>query len=329
MKPKKIKIRPLLASLLLSIGLLYLLPGDALASRVLAGDAGGNIMVWSFPDGVEVAKIAKVHPRAIKAMAYNCQNALVFTGSKDGTVAICKLEDKKLVCKSNGHRTSVRALALAPPGTHDFAFATASKDHTIKFWKMVGDKLEVDKVLEGHDSAIYSLAFSPDGKHMISGGAGTNLRLWDVASRKLINKVKGHYNAIYTIVYSPDGKKLATCSNDKTVKIWNADTLEEIKHLKGHRAAVYAVAFSPDSKRAASAGGDRTIRVWDVESGKELNTIAYPDSVSVNSIIFSADGKSLFTGDDSGAVAMWDIESGKKVKQVKAGGAVYSLSLCN
>ena len=328
MKPRKTNRRLFLACLLAAACLMCLIPGPASASRVVAGDSHGNIMVWEFPQGTEVIKLAKVHPRAIKALAYDCRNALVFTGSKDGSIAVCKLEGKDPQCKQQGHRTAVRALALAPPGHKEFAFATASKDHSIKLWKVQGEDLKLCKEFSGHQSAIYTMAFSPDGKHLVSGGAGTNLRLWDVDKCELKDKVKGHYNAINTLVYSPDGKQVATCSNDKTVKLWNASNLEEVKELKGHTAAVYAVAFSPDGKQLASGGGDRGILVWDVATGKELKKIPYPDSVSVNAIAFSKDGKSLFTGDDSGQVIMWDIATGKKVKSVKAGGAVYSLSLC-
>jgi len=328
MKPRKTNRRPFTAGLLAAACLLCLLPSQVLASRVVAGDSRGNIIVWEFPQGTQVLKLAKVHPRAVKALAYDCRDALVFSGAKDGSIAVCRLEGKEPKCKQKGHRTSVRALALAPLGNKNFTFATASKDHTIKLWKVNGGELELYKEMDGHNSAIYTMAFSPDGKHMVSGGAGTNLRLWDVDKKELKNRVKGHYNAINTLVYSPDGQQLATCSNDKTVKLWKAATLEELKHFKGHSAAVYTVAFSPDGKRLASAGGDRTIKVWDVATGKELKSIPYKDSVGVNAIAFSGDGKSLFTGDDSGQVTMWDIAAGKKVKAAKAGGAVYSLSLC-
>ncbi|MCB2185575.1 MAG: WD40 repeat domain-containing protein [Deltaproteobacteria bacterium] len=328
MKSKKPRRPTWLAVIVAATCLLYMLPLEAQASRVAAGDAGGNLIIWEFPAGTEVAKLTKVHPRAIKALAYDCKDSLVFTGANDGGVAVCRITEKAVECSTKGHPTSVRALVLAPPGTTDFNFATASKDHTIKLWKINGDQLELVKTLEGHNSAIYAMAFSPDGKHLISAGAGTHLRLWDLGTMEMMKMVKGHYAAINTLVFSPDDKTVATCSNDKTVKLWNAATLEEIKDFKGHSSSVYAVAFSPDGKELASAGSDRTIRVWDVASGKETKNIPDPDSVTVNAIVFSEDGKSLFTGDDSGLVTMWDIASGKKVKEMKAGGAVYSLSLC-
>jgi WD40 repeat protein len=78
---------------------------------------------------------------------------------------------------------------------------------------------------------VYSVAFSPDGKHVISGSQDNTLRLWDVRSGKSIGSpFKGHTQAVYSVAFSPDGTKIASGSWDKTLRLWDA--------RNGHRVSM-------------------------------------------------------------------------------------------
>jgi len=74
--------------------------------------------------------------------------------------------------------------------------------------------------LEGHAKAVYSVAFSPDGKLLASGAADETIRLWDTASQKELAVLEGHTDPVFSVAFSPDGKLLASGSDDKTIRLW-------------------------------------------------------------------------------------------------------------
>jgi WD40 repeat protein len=77
--------------------------------------------------------------------------------------------------------------------------------------------------LKGHDAAVTSVAFSPDGKTLASGSHDYTVKLWDAQTRQNLTTLEGHTLGIISVAFSPDGKTLASGSADKTVKLWARD----------------------------------------------------------------------------------------------------------
>src|SRR5215813_2139926 len=88
--------------------------------------------------------------------------------------------------------------------------------------------------LGGHDAAVVSAAFSPDGSRIVTASDDKTLRIWDAASGKEIALLRGHDNAVRSAVFSSDGLRSVTASYDKTARIWDAASGKEIAVLKGH-----------------------------------------------------------------------------------------------
>ena len=135
---------------------------------------------------------------------------------------------------------------------------------------------EEKKKLRGHTKKVESVAFSPDGKTLVSGSRDKTIRLWDVATGKHKKTLKGPQKSIDSIAFSADGRMLATASRDNTVCLWDAITGTHKKTLAGHTAAVNGTAFSPDGQTIVSWSNDRTIRLWDIDTGELKKTLQFP-----------------------------------------------------
>src|SRR5262249_34581175 len=122
--------------------------------------------------------------------------------------------------------------------------------------------------LTGHTSAVYAVAFSPDGKMVVSGSGDRTLRVWDVVSGQSLRTLQGHTSDVNAVAFSPDGKMVVSGSYDGTLRVWDVSSGQSLRTLTGHTSTVNAVAFSPDGKMVVSGSGDRTLRVWDVSSGQ-------------------------------------------------------------
>ena len=114
---------------------------------------------------------------------------------------------------------------------------------------------------------MYSAAFSPDGKRIVTASDDKTARMWDGETGKPIGEpLKGHEGTVVSAAFSPDGKRIVTASHDKTARLWDAVTGKPIgEPLKGHAGRVLSAAFSPDGKRIVTASDDKTARLWDAD----------------------------------------------------------------
>ncbi|MFQ5779914.1 MAG: WD40 repeat domain-containing protein, partial [Nitrospiria bacterium] len=109
--------------------------------------------------------------------------------------------------------------------------------------------------LEGHGDIIRSVAFSPDGKLLVTGSYDKTVRIWDLETGRAIFSMT-HPNLVRAVAVSPDGKIVASGNYNKTADLWDVETGKR-KAVLGHSKLVRAVAFSPDGKVLASGSSDK------------------------------------------------------------------------
>ena len=179
---------------------------------------------------------------------------------------------------------------------------------------------------------IFGLGFSRDGRTLVTGNFNGTVKLWDVATGRVLRTLDGHTDVVYKGVFSPDEKLLASCSRDGKIKLWEAATGRELRTLSGHTRPVKAVAFTPDGKMLGSVSNDGTLRLWDVASGSELRRFVHTHSHevddSVYSLIFISHGKMIAAGNGDGTISFWEVASGKETRVLKGhSNGVFCLAL--
>lgn len=188
------------------------------------------------------------------------------------------------------------------------------------------------RTISGQRSTVLSLAASRDGRTFASGGADGVVKLWDVASGKILADFIGHQGPVATVAFAPGGKTLATAGADKWVRIWNIpagkgdfeEVNKESAKLEGHTAAILALAFGKDDTVLASAGEDGKVILWNTAKAKAEATLTEHKG-EVNALAFADDG-TLVTGGDDRKIVVRGPAAGKPKMTIDTGGPVRALA---
>ncbi len=178
--------------------------------------------------------------------------------------------------------------------------------------------LNTTRIIIPTQAPVNTVAISPDGHTLASGGENGNIQLWNLTDAAhpgpLGPPLQGHSAGVVSIAFSPDGHTLASGSDDGTIRLWN---LTDPAHpgplgppLEGHSASVAGVAFSPDGHTLASGSDDGTIRLWNLTDPAHPGPLGPPlqgHSAGVASVAFGPDGNTLASGSVDDTVRLWDV----------------------
>src|SRR5262249_16681668 len=159
--------------------------------------------------------------------------------------------------------------------------------------------------------SIFAVAFSPDGKQVVSCGFDGAVRLWDVETGKELRRHEDHTEVVCSLAFSPDGKTILSggggtfdaardqwrAAKDNDLRLWGSDSRAELRRFKGPPSTVLGVAYSPDGRQAVSGSYDSTLRWWDVATGQELKRKTA--KAGLRSVAVSPDGKYVLAGGGS------------------------------
>jgi len=273
---------------------------------ILSG--GKTLKLWDLSSGQEIKRIGNLGTVTTPSFSAEGSKILLYAAN-DAATGFTFVRKFGLWDASDGHgilefdtkdwtttRSSIwpysfgmamYSTALSPDGKYaltghaPLGGAVFAKIAKIILWDATtGKKIQELNASEGHfPPAVFSVAFSPDGKHALSGGADGTIRLLDIMSWTELKRIKGHTGeGVWYVAFSRDGKYILSGGADGLLKLWDASSGAEIRTYSAYSGnslslipkAVGYAALLPDGKHIVSGATDGAVRIWDVGTGEEI-----------------------------------------------------------
>ncbi len=318
--------------------------------QIVSGGAEGKIRFWDRAKKQFDQKWMN-HSSAVNAVAFSPDEQKIASASW-GTICIWHPLRQFLQVLKGGTRFA-QSLVFSLDGTK--IATSGSCDNKICVWDLTTGQIKqtllghngcrADDVVGGLDigvqvefgtweniilmsdslKGVYSVAFSPDSKKLVSGGDDQTVRIWDLMNGINLHTLTAHTDRVRKVVFSADGIKIASGSNDQTVLIWNAVDGQMEQTLTGHTGPVTSVVFSTDGTEIVSGSWDETIRIWNLASGKTTK-ILKGHTNKVTSLVLSPDNTTIASGSTDKSIRLWEKNKGKVLSIMKTGAPVGDIA---
>ena len=281
-----------------------------------------TVMVWNALDGSQV-KVLSGHTGTIREIRFSPDGNHLATEAEDETARIWDIHSGSAHVL-HGLSGPKSALAFSPdgkllvteggPDTQDGVNKLGVYPATV--WEV--DTGKEKATLGGHELHITGVAFSADGKYIVTSSGDNSARVWS-PDGKQICELRGHTKPVSHAEFSPDGRFVVTAAADNTARLWDSLNGESITELRGHSLPVNTATFSPDGKVIITASDDRTVRLWTLDKKNEV--VLRGHSGPVNSVAFSPDGKYIVTAGADSRLWMKTNETVASIGVMKAAGS--------
>jgi WD40 repeat protein len=307
-------------------------------SKIIGRSAEDRLVIFDLNSAEVVSPFGKVESYEIRALAMAPDGTKFATGRPRGAVRIWDVTSGEPLVSLTIDEESWREIALAySPDSRHLAVGAG---RTIRLFDLE-DAADPAIIENAHGGQTTSLAFTPDGKRLVSAGTsdfetritpdgrrvGTDfceVFVWDVAERKRLGALEfpERMQGACVMALAPDGDTLVTMHGGKSF-VWDVAERKIVRTLEGidstnSRGAMIA-AIDPTGKRLAASLHETHVRVYDLATGERVFTEHRRHTRLVTPAAWSHDGRWIATGSTDGAVQVWDATSGKQVQEMKRG----------
>ncbi|GBD35670.1 hypothetical protein HRbin36_00784 [bacterium HR36] len=302
--------------------------------------AGADKMLrfWNFGDGKELKALTL--PGIARSLAISPNNATLLVGVENGQVLALNiawqpgqpLPPQFGAAVQEYQQASTPEVSVAFPPTDNAIWLSVAGEKAVRVWRIAAE--QPVRVLQGHGQMVDAVAFSPDGQQLATVSHDGTLRLWELASGKLVRTVnlavQPQPQPLYVVAWLAEGKQLAATGLSR--KIWLIDAAsgnlvrelrayDEKEFPRGHRDSVFSLAVLPGGTQLLSGGADGQIKLWNLGDGQVIHDFADPEVPAkphapakahadfVSHLRLSPDGKYLLSVGSSGWVKIWKLET--------------------
>ena len=293
---------------------------------VATATASGRLLLWDAATCRVSAEVPAGRSR-VNAVEFSPGGDFVATACGDGSVGIAAVTGSGEGRQVRPHAGAAFAVRFSADGRR---IASAGADRqasgpergTVCVHEVCVGKAGVagpPSLTLPHPARAYGVAWSADGRRLVSGCADGVLREWDATDGRLIGSHAGHTADVNWVTFSGDGRRLATCSSDGTVRLWSPAEGWRSLPLSGPVGQVWEVAFTPDGSRVAGAGADGSLHLWHTASGRHLLALAGHEG-PIWGVAVTADGRSIVTGSDDGTARFWGVTPAEVSRRRRSAG---------
>ena len=284
-----------------------------------AMESDRTLKIWDATTGAELCTYS-AHDRGGRAVVWSPDASRVFSAGMDGRLKAWPSTTPPEARVLRGHTGSVLRIAFSPDGKRIASSGAQGEgnrpvdeapDNSVRVWDLeTGSQM---LVLAEHKSAVLGLAWSPDGKHVASGGADETIRVWDsrTGARRLL--LADQDGIVQSIAFSPDSTLLAAIAG-QTATLWRVSDGKEYRRWR-HRDTPATITFSRDGRLIATGSARGEIRIWDRESEGEHRSIS--TGLGLNGAFFSPDSTTIASAHTDGTIVIWDVSTGRQVSAMK------------
>jgi WD40 repeat protein len=265
---------------------------------LLTAGLDGWARLWRTSDGMLLQRFSGGGP--LRTVLLDPRGNIVVTLSRNGLIRAWRARDGRLMRAFHVRGKAIPKAAALDPRAQ--LLATVGQDRFARVYRLPSGKLLRRLAQNGF---VRSVAFSPDGRIILTSGYEGRARLWSTRSGRMQRELRGpDGSALAEAVFSRDGKYVAAAGNDGTARVWETATGDAIGIAVGHAYQVTHVAFAPADKGVVSASSDGTVKVWSIE-GRLLSLLS-GHTAAVTSVSFSPDGRAVLTASEDGTARVWD-----------------------
>ncbi len=256
------------------------------SATLISAGLDGEVRFWDLPDG-QVGRVLDAGGAALNDMSLSADGSTLATVGEDGVARLFDVQSGDLLQAIGPDADVGLAVALSADG----ALAAFADGAHVQIWDVrAGEARPEAKTLEnyceddldlaqeacletgkkwlGHEKAVTTLAFSPDGELLASGSADTTIIFWEVETGEVKWSATGHWAAVSAMTFHPDSQSMLSGGEDNKIRNWRLPGGRSTAIYEGHLSAVNGVSFGWGDEMVLSAGTDGTVRAWEVANQK-------------------------------------------------------------